>query len=142
MTEITIIQVFQFPLLCSITGPDLKQYYSWTKKFFFSHPNKAAALFISIDYLCLCLWLYLFTLLYARYPDYLCFPDHCINIVFLREIFHINLYRWNVWSVMKIGLTLLLQIVSITKDIFHDAAKSSFEEIQLLRLNIYLTNIS
>ena len=40
------------------------------------------------------------------------------------------------------GLTLLLQLVSITKDIFHDAAKSSFKEIQLLWLNIYLTNIS
>ena len=47
---------------------------------------------------------YLFTLVYSRYPDYLWIPDYCINIVFLRKIFPINLYRWNVWSVMKIGL--------------------------------------
>ena len=33
---------------------------------------------------------------YARYPDYPWFPEHCIycmNIVFLRKIFHIYLYR-------------------------------------------------
>ena len=35
MTKITIAKVFQSNLLCLITGPDLKQNYNWTIKFFF-----------------------------------------------------------------------------------------------------------
>ena len=92
MTEIKIIQVFQSALLYSITGPDLKQYYSWTKMFFFSHPTKAAALFISVDNLAFT-FDYLFTLLYIPYSVYPCFPEYCryfINIVFAKNCIKIK----------------------------------------------------